>query len=247
MKLKYLLCFLLVIVLSTSSLAVTIPAPSTVTCPTFLDGASGMDTITNSNTNSYGSRNFNYQINGNPNAVIFAWHSLGGFPPDALAIIAPYATNAIIVAPSNGGAQYAWNTGDDVYPNPEDNPDIILFDDILSCLVQTYNVDLDRIWTYGFSAGAMWSSYLGQHRSNDLAAVVAHSGGIQYGGENKDQVLTRHVSVIKKLPQLYSAEVILLVGHGRGLNTLLASIGYPPTLKRGQYLTIPYTTMGGVI
>ncbi len=59
-----------------------------------------------------------------------------------------------------------------------------------------------------------------------------------YGGENKSQVLERHISFLHDLPSCSAHEKILLVGHGRGLNTLLASLSYPPDLKRTEYRVI---------
>ena len=61
-----------------------------------------------------------------------------------------------------------------------------------------------------------------------------------YGGESKAQVLERHLAILKDLPECAPGEKILLVGHGRSLNTLLASFGYPPNLNRTEYRVIEY-------
>ena len=62
----------------------------------------------------------------------------------------------------------------------------------------------------------------------------------EYGGENRKQVLERHLQFLKNISSLSSAKTILLVGHGRGLNTLLASLGHSPTIKRSEYCIIEY-------
>lgn len=61
-----------------------------------------------------------------------------------------------------------------------------------------------------------------------------------FGGEDRNQVLGRHLEVIDSLSKTYSGKVILLVGHGRGMSTLLAGLGYEPDIKRGEYRIIEY-------
>ncbi|MBI2024754.1 MAG: histidine phosphatase family protein [Candidatus Harrisonbacteria bacterium] len=62
----------------------------------------------------------------------------------------------------------------------------------------------------------------------------------EYGGENRKQVLERHLSFLNDVPSMSSEKTVLLVGHGRGLNTLLASLGHPPTIKRSEYCIIEH-------
>lgn len=61
-----------------------------------------------------------------------------------------------------------------------------------------------------------------------------------FGGEQRALVLARHLEVLKSLAESKVNEPMLLVGHGRGLNTLLAGLGYSPDLKRGEYRIIEY-------
>jgi broad specificity phosphatase PhoE len=56
-----------------------------------------------------------------------------------------------------------------------------------------------------------------------------------FGGESRDDVLARHLSVIKKLNQGNETSTILMIGHGKGLNTLLAGLGKMPNLSRGDF------------
>lgn len=62
-----------------------------------------------------------------------------------------------------------------------------------------------------------------------------------YGGENKAQVLERQFSLLRELESSGTNEKILLVGHGRSLNTLLASLGYSPSLARTEYRIVEIT------
>jgi probable phosphoglycerate mutase len=61
-----------------------------------------------------------------------------------------------------------------------------------------------------------------------------------FGGENWQQVLKRHLAILQKYSNTKNNEVILLVGHGRGLNTILAHLGKEPNLKRGQHIIIDF-------
>lgn len=61
-----------------------------------------------------------------------------------------------------------------------------------------------------------------------------------FGGETRDQVLARHIAVLDKLARQMTTRAMLLVGHGCGLNTLLAGLGYEPNLERGECRTIEY-------
>lgn len=58
-----------------------------------------------------------------------------------------------------------------------------------------------------------------------------------FGGETRDQVLARHLAVLRGLRK---EEVPLLVGHGCGLNTLLSELGEHTPLKRGEVREIEF-------
>lgn len=61
-----------------------------------------------------------------------------------------------------------------------------------------------------------------------------------YGGECRDDVLARHMDVLRERAQISYDPVMLLVGHHCGLNTLLVGLGEAPTLVRGAYRSIAY-------
>jgi broad specificity phosphatase PhoE len=54
-----------------------------------------------------------------------------------------------------------------------------------------------------------------------------------YGGESREEVLSRHLAVVKECAR--DNMTVVLVGHGRGLNTLLFHLGHEPNLERGEY------------
>ena len=60
-----------------------------------------------------------------------------------------------------------------------------------------------------------------------------------FGGESRDRVLRRHLSLLDELYIEGGPEPMLLVGHGTGLGTLLAYLKKPP-LGRGEYIVIEY-------
>lgn len=70
-----------------------------------------------------------------------------------------------------------------------------------------------------------------QHRAYDFRL---------FEGEHRDGVLARHIEVLKSLASEKPNSNVLLVGHGRGLCTLLAGLGQSPNLKRGDYRVIEY-------
>ncbi len=139
------------------------------TCPTFRSGR-------NDNFMSSGqARSFELRLPSNPQGagVVFAWHWWQGQPDTAMNWTGltgvQEANRWIVISPytaSNAGGQWR-------------NADIQLFDDLLGCLYQQYNVDLDRIYTHGHSMGALWSSLLVVARANRLAAATVLSGGLQ--------------------------------------------------------------------
>lgn len=124
--------------------------------------------------------------------VVFLWHGLGdtaadmksAFGADALAkktgavVITPDSCCNAPGAPSNGQPNCCvlmtgWGFTDDAPKG-----DAQLFDDLLSCADSTLKIDRTRVYTTGFSAGALWSTWLLMHRADYLAAAVLFSGGV---------------------------------------------------------------------
>lgn len=63
-----------------------------------------------------------------------------------------------------------------------------------------------------------------------------------FGGENRADVFNRHILVLESLIKNKTNNSVLLVGHGRGMNTLLFGLGYPSDLRQGEYRVIEYNT-----
>ena len=115
--------------------------------------------------------------------VVFIWHGLGDSAGNmGRAFGASGLTNqygAIVVVPHSSG-QFPQSEWSFFGGNPAVDGDF--FDEMLGCVDQAYDVDMNRIYTTGFSAGALWSTWLLMNRSEYLAAVVLFSGGA--GGVN---------------------------------------------------------------
>ena len=109
--------------------------------------------------------------------VLFAWHWLGGNASQAVRYMEldglAEQEGVIIIAPDSDGSAYEWHFTDP----PAGNPDLLLFEDLLSCAAAQWDVDLDRIYATGMSAGGLWSSYLTMHEAEWLAATAPLSGG----------------------------------------------------------------------
>ena len=110
--------------------------------------------------------------------VVFAWHWLGGSPSQAIRYMDLETVaddGAIVVVPASAGSAFEWL----FTASPEGNADLALFDDVRACLYQQFDVDLSRIWATGFSAGALFTSYLTMYRSDVLASTAIFSGGTE--------------------------------------------------------------------
>lgn len=58
-----------------------------------------------------------------------------------------------------------------------------------------------------------------------------------WGGESRKQVLDRHLAVLEELKKRRE-NIFLLIGHGKGLNTLLTHFGQESNLLRSDYRII---------
>jgi poly(3-hydroxybutyrate) depolymerase len=115
--------------------------------------------------------------------VVFNWHGFGDNAANMNQILASEVNNAtmpfILVTPSSTGLSpitsppgLDWDQIMVTIPNREAH----LFDAALRCLDERYGVDRERVYTVGFSAGAILSNLLGTMRGDQIAAVAAFSG-----------------------------------------------------------------------
>lgn len=110
--------------------------------------------------------------------ILFLWHGNG----DSARNFDRYVGGAelantlkvIVVVPDAGlgGIGMDW-----AVPPNDTSDDAGFFDDLLGCVTTQYDVDLTRVYSAGFSMGALWTSWLTMHRSEHLAASVIFSGG----------------------------------------------------------------------
>lgn len=123
--------------------------------------------------------------------VIFNWHGLGDSAANMNPLFAGEVGNAAMpfilvtpvstrLGPTTSPLGLEWENLRAMTPNREAR----LFDAVLRCIDQRWGVDRDRIYTAGFSAGAIMSDLLGVLRGSQLAAVASYSGGYFSNPEN---------------------------------------------------------------
>ena len=109
--------------------------------------------------------------------LLFLWHGLGGskenFGAGMNAQGLANALQAVVVVPQGGLKFTGWGWG----TMEDSTEDAALFDDLLTCVDTQFDIDNKRVWSMGFSAGALWTSWLILHRSTFIASAVAWSGG----------------------------------------------------------------------
>lgn len=113
-------------------------------------------------------------------ALTFAWHGAGDSASNlARAIRAQEladANDTIVAVPwsADAGMTFSWA----ILSADDKEPDTVVFDDLLACLDEQYDIANEYVYTTGFSAGALWSTWLVLTRSEYLAAAAIFSGGV---------------------------------------------------------------------
>ncbi|GMV43113.1 MAG: hypothetical protein AMXMBFR64_48290 [Myxococcales bacterium] len=142
-------------------------------CPTLVQGKNTIQSAKKS-------RSFLLYLPDEPEGapLLTLWHPAGGsasymasaFGAQKLA----KAHNLIVAVPDSCCGLVEWRFRDTEDPEA----DLTLFDDLVACTDEQFNIDRERIYTGGFSAGGLWSSFLVIHRADTLAAAVIFSGGV---------------------------------------------------------------------
>jgi len=115
-----------------------------------------------------------------PHPVIFNWHGLGDTAGNMAGLLMHDINNDvmpfILVTPDDDnlvpldGLDWAILTVND------ENKDVRLYDEIMVCLKQRFEIDENHIHTTGFSAGGIMSDALAVARADEIASVATYSG-----------------------------------------------------------------------
>lgn len=110
-----------------------------------------------------------------PVPLVFAFHGLG----DSKENISRYSGFEALAARQKFIAVFpdALNKRWNIKP-ADDNEDIKFFDALLDHVTGKYNVDLRRVYLTGMSMGGYFSNCLASQRSEKVAAIAPHSGGL---------------------------------------------------------------------
>jgi poly(3-hydroxybutyrate) depolymerase len=125
-----------------------------------------------------------------PVPVVFLFHGVGG-NAEGILKDSQFATlqakhNFVLVVPesergTDGKAvlKTDWYYGDSKYDM--DNPDLVYFDDLLTCVGKNFKLDPARTYITGMSGGGLIGTFVGLHRSKVVAAAAPFSGGYLSG------------------------------------------------------------------
>lgn len=124
-----------------------------------------------------------------PPALVFSFHGFGDNPahwrqalaldPDTdpdfpMIIVTPESTHLQPVNLGNAPQGLDWDLANGGHDH--ENRDVVLVQSILGCLKQQNSVNVDRVYSIGFSAGSVFSALLHSRFQYDFAAIVAMSG-----------------------------------------------------------------------
>jgi hypothetical protein len=144
-------------------------------CPT-IDGSGNVDLVSNGKDRTV--KVLVPESGGEGKPVVFAWYPLGGSASWLINTLDLHdfadSMDAIVVVPTAAGDQaFEWGFLDG------GADDLALYDDMRTCLYDTYAVDLGRVSSFGFSAGAIWTTYLSLYRGDTLSTILTFSGGTE--------------------------------------------------------------------
>lgn len=177
--------------------------------------------------------------------VIFSWHGVGDTMENFKNLLDPHVDNKIMsfiaVTPENDpeysmSGQIPKGIDWDILDITDGSVDALFFDEILACLKENYKIDENRIYSTGFSAGAINVNALGILRSEVLASVLTYSGG--YLGNNKDQLDT--AASIVSWPSLYTenryVEMRVHGGENDFFDLSVTKIHFDEMAENDQYM-----------
>ena len=179
-----------------------------------------------------------------PTPVVFNYHGIGGSIDGMLSaenlLEEANRTGHIIITPQalDRGGQAAW----DPIGAPNYNQDVVLFDDLLTCVSDQYNIDPQRVHAMGMSLGGIFTGTLVLTRSDVLASAAPLSGGlmnfkaegwqpiptvVSWGGED-DFILDQDFDLLaRSMMDTLSDDGHFIVGCDHGLGHALAPEVWP--------------------
>ncbi len=176
----------------------TAPAPraySGGTCPILRYGNTREAALNEGFPSGEDQRRFHLMVPENydpavPTPLVFGWHWLAGdsgdFVREGELDTAVDQMGFIVVSMDralndDGSSRYlfSWPFGEPWGQEPE----LMFFDDVLSCVDQQFNIDRQRVYGIGVSAGALWLTHmLSTDRADHFAAAEILSGGLGQRG-----------------------------------------------------------------
>ena len=127
-----------------------------------------------------------------------------------------------------------------VYPNAVDKAwrivpflamdDFAFFDKLLALISEKYNIDRNRVYLTGMSNGAYFSHLLASQRSDVVAAIACHSGGLGILSRRQPQVKHKYGVLIIHGDE----DSIVKVDEGRKARDAYQNWGFPV-----EYIEVP--------
>ena len=118
-----------------------------------------------------------HTANGSQYKTIVLFHGLTSTQVDDIEedtalnkLVDPY--NFILMSPYSRRLAIEWDQG-----RPGDNPDVALFEDLLTCAEAKLGADPERLYAAGDSGGGMFTTFLMTQFTDKLAAAAINSGG----------------------------------------------------------------------
>ena len=183
---------------------------------------------------------------GGPWPVVFNWHGYGdtAFNMNMLLLseVDDPAFPFILVTPDDLNLQPPDGLDWDMLTVNDPNREARLFDEVLGCIDERYGVDPDRVYSVGFSAGAITSDMLGALRGDQLAAVVSFSGA--YFSNPDTAALLGTLSGFVSWPEPVEASYAQLMSYG-GPNDSFAMVVVTLQFDQAALGDAPYLTARG--
>jgi hypothetical protein len=113
-----------------------------------------------------------------PGPLLIYWYATGSSPSEVLtgvgqAQITKILAEGGVIAAQNKTTAAGATTGNSVWYTG----DAPIADEVVACAVKNQNIDVRRISSLGYSAGALQTTYMWFARSGYVASVISYSGG----------------------------------------------------------------------